>query len=78
MDFKIINSNDQKSPISLVLVKSTSWRKSVMKELNEESGGRYTTIHLKGLEQTLRREKITNSALDIIVCLVEIIVGCDL
>ena len=70
-----------KSPIamiSLVLVESTSWRKSVMKELNEESGGRYTTIHLIGLEPTLCREKITNSALGVRVCLVEIIVRCDL
>ena len=43
-----------------------------------ESGGRYTTIHLIGLEPTLRREKITNSALGVIVCLVEIMVICDL
>ena len=48
------------------------------KELNEESGGRCTKIFLIDLEPTLRRKKITNSALSVIVCLVEIMVRCDL
>ena len=58
--------------VSLVLVESTSWRTSVMKELNEESGGRCTKIYLIDLEPTLHREKITKYALCVIVCLVEI------
>ena len=57
---------------------NTIERKSVTSELNQESGDRYTTIHFIGLESTLRKEKITNSALCVIVCLVEIMVRCDL
>ena len=70
--------------VSLILVESISWRKYVVKELNKESGDRYidiyiyTTIHLICLEPTFHREKITNSALGVIVCLVEIMVICDL
>ena len=64
--------------ISLVLVESTNWRKVVVKELNEKSGGGYTIIQLISLEPTLRKEKITNSALGVRICLVEIMVRCDL
>ena len=47
---------------------------STIKELMEESGGRYTTIHFIDLELWLCNEKVKNSALSDNIWLVELIV----
>ena len=47
---------------------------STIKELMEESGGRYTTIHFIDLELWLCNEKVKNSALGDNIWLVELIV----